>query len=64
MVIEPPNPIKGLLSKGEKEKLSGIKPLILEEKGGKNQQNIVILIVDISRKGWMRRNWRGYCNII
>jgi hypothetical protein len=65
MVVEPPKPIKGGLSKGEQEKLSGIKPLILEEtKGGKNQQSIVILIVDISSKGWKRRTWRGCCNII
>jgi hypothetical protein len=34
------------------------------EQGGKNQQSIVILIVDLSSKGWTRRTWRGCCNII
>jgi hypothetical protein len=49
---------------GEEKNIRGIKPLILEEKGRKNQQSIVILIVDLSSKGWTRRTWRGCCNII
>jgi hypothetical protein len=43
MVVEPPKPIKGGLSKGEGEKLSGIKPLILEERKKEEKINKALL---------------------